>query len=260
VIDSHAHLFEQYYGNDLTTLLQQLQETMEAVLVVGVDRKTSEEALQIAEKFDYVYAAAGIHPHKARPLNKKELAWFEQIGKEEKVVALGETGLDYFYENSPKAEQKKLCRQFLELTGEINLPLILHVRPAAGKNDAFNDIFKIIETTGRKEFDGVFHCFSGNSENAHKAIKFGFYCSFAGNLTFANDPELEKAARQIPAKRLLAETDSPYLAPQPKRGRQNRPDFVKHTVKKLAELKNLPFDKLSNRLKDNFFSLFCGKN
>ncbi len=256
MIDSHAHLFEQYYGADLIPLLEQLQQKMEAVLVVGVDRKTSEEALRLAEQFDYLYAAAGLHPHEARPLTEKEMAWFESISGEDKLIALGETGLDYFYENSPREDQKKLSRQFIELADDINLPLILHVRPSADGNDAFKDIFEILAATGRKEFRGVFHCFSGNSENAKNALDFGFYCSFAGNLTFGNNPALEAAARHVPTDKILSETDSPYLAPQPKRGAQNRPDFVKHTIAKLAQLKTLDSEKLTKTINRNFTSLF----
>ncbi len=257
LIDTHAHIFNEYYGEDRDRLLRELKGQMQLLLLVGIDHKTNREAIHLASQYDFIRAAVGRHPHYAETLSDPEIDRLRTLLKTNAVVALGEIGLDYFRLNRPKEAQLKLCLQLLELAAETEKPVVLHVRSSkADANDAFRDIFELLDQVGTDNLTGIFHCFSGDCENLRGIIERGFYASYAGNLTYPGNQKLQAAAKLNPPDKLLVETDSPYLSPQPVRNKQNRPDYLQYTLKELAELQNITAIQLQKQITENSRRIF----
>ena len=253
MIDSHAHLDEERFDEDRDELIKSLKENaISYVINPSSDMETSRRVVKLSNRYDNIFAAVGIHPHDAEGFKEEDLDELRELSKDERVVAIGEIGLDYYYDNSPREIQKEVFKKQLELAYELDLPVIIHTR------DAMGDTYDIL-----KEFEGrvrgVMHCYTGSIEMAEKFMKLGFYISIAGPVTFKNAVNVREMAKQIPLERLLIETDSPYLAPVPNRGKRNDPTNVRYVVDMLANLKEIQIDKIIEHSRENTVKLFSLK-
>ncbi|MBK8011057.1 MAG: TatD family hydrolase [Deltaproteobacteria bacterium] len=231
-IDSHAHLDGSKFESDLDETLLRAQEAgVTHIICIGASdgRDSNPRTLALAERYDHIFATVGIHPHDASLADDATLAAIEAMAKHEKVVGIGETGLDYHYNLSPKDAQIEAFRRFLRMAKALDLACIVHTR------EAEEDTLRILREERASELRGVFHCFTGSPELARAAIDLGWHISFSGVLTFRNADALREIARELPKDRVLVETDCPYLAPVPHRGRRNEPAFVLRTAEALAE-------------------------
>lgn len=213
--------------------------------------------VRLAEKYSFIYATVGIHPHEARLADSAAYGEMERLAQHEKVIAWGEIGLDYFYDHSPREEQKTVFARQMELAGAAKLPIVIHCRPSDGSDDAWDDCLGMIEEQwAPKGLGGILHCFTGTWAQAKRALDVGFMISFAGNLTFPKAQQIRDAALEVPLDRMLIETDSPYLAPVPHRGKRNEPAFVVETARRLGELRGLSGDEVGERTARNFYEFF----
>jgi TatD DNase family protein len=248
LIDTHAHL-EMLDG--IHNVIERARDTgLERIVAISSDLISSKKSLEIASDFPMVFAAVGIHPHEASSFSEEILLEIEGLGIEEKVVAIGETGLDYHYMHSSRDIQINSFRKHIELAKKLNLPLVIHVR------EAHDEVLKILKEEDAWETMGVIHCFTGDYETAKRYIDEGFYISFSGIVTFKNAEEIREAARKIPIERMLIETDSPYLAPIPFRGKRNEPSYVKYVAEKISELRGVSLDKIEEETTTNAKNLF----
>lgn len=234
LFDTHAHVTDERFQYDREDMLQQCFDAgVEYIVCPAVDRKTSEESIAISKKYPQIYAAVGVHPHEAKHVTEEDYAILKKMALEEdKVVAIGEIGLDYYYDFSDKEEQKKAFIRQLHLAREVDLPIIIHDR------DAHGDTMELLRTEG-KGVRGIFHCYSGSYEMAKEAMKMGYYISFSGTVVFEKSTKLKEVARQIPLDKILIETDSPYLTPPPFRGRRNQPSYTQYVAEEIAKLKGI---------------------
>jgi len=239
-IDSHCHLYDTR-GDDLNEVIQSARAAgVTKMITVGCDAATTQSAIDIAARFEGVYATAGLHPHEAVHGVDTIAHFFDNPN----VIAVGEAGLDYFYEHSPRAAQRVAFADQIQIAHERKLPLVVHAR------DAWDDTFDVFAAEGAPERT-IFHCFTGGPEEARRCLDLGAYLSFSGIVTFKTATELHEAARLCPTDRMLAETDRPYLAPVPHRGRTNRPEYVAHVVQTLADLRGEPLDGVRQATVDN---------
>tara|TARA_R110002126_G_scaffold10533_3_gene48427 strand:- start:1141 stop:1929 length:789 start_codon:yes stop_codon:yes gene_type:complete len=252
LVDSHCHLDFDVFDEDRDETIQRARDAGIGTMVTICTRVTRfDEIRAIAEANDDIWCSVGIHPHQAEEEPVVTVEDLVSRAQHPKVVGIGETGLDYFYDNSPRDLQKTSFRTHIAAARETGLPLIVHTR------DADADMADILEDEMRKgAFTGVLHCFSSGAELAKRALDIGFYVSLSGIVTFKNAEDLRQIVLDVPADRILVETDSPFLAPIPNRGKRNEPSFVVHTAARVAELKNLKNDELSDISTDNFFRLF----
>ena len=213
--------------------------------------------IRLAEKYPFMYATVGIHPHEARLADDAAYGAMEQLARHPKVIAWGEIGLDYHYEHSPRETQKLVFMRQMELAAAAKLPIVIHCRPSDGSHNAWEDCLGLIHDQWAPHgIGGILHCFTGNWSQAKRALDMGFVISFAGNLTFPKAQQIRDAALEVPLDRMLIETDSPYLAPVPHRGKRNEPAFVKETARKLGELRGLSTDEVGERTSRNFYNFF----
>jgi len=254
LLDSHAHLDDSQFDPDRDAVIERARSAgLEYLLAIsggsGPDDLAS--AVPIAERHDWIYSTVGIHPHEAK---KAEERHFEQLGaaaRNSKVIGVGEIGLDYYYDHSPREEQKRVLIRQLEIARQTRKPIIIHCR------EAWEDLTNLIEAHWKSAgLGGILHCFSGSAEIARKFIDWGFYVSFAGNVTFKKADGLRAVAREIPLDRLLTETDCPYLAPVPHRGKRNEPAFVREVTRALATLRNSSEQEMGEHAVRNFTRLF----
>ncbi|PLX78153.1 MAG: radical SAM protein [Desulfuromonas sp.] len=251
LIDTHAHLDSSQYHEDLDAVLLRAQENgISNIITIGCDLPSSKKSVALAESIPGLYAAVGVHPHDASTVDAACLREIGQLAGSDKVVAVGEIGLDYYRDRSPRETQRKVFSQQIELAKEMNLPIIVHDR------DAHFDVIDIMGQSGAEDVGGILHCFSGDLDMARKCIDLGFLISFAGPLTYPKNDQLRDIARQIPTEHLLVETDCPYLAPQKFRGKRNEPAYVRHTAEKLAEIKGLSMEDISRIVQLNCQRLF----
>jgi len=251
LFDSHAHLNAEQYKDDLEEVIDRARaEGVSNMLVVGFDRPTISRAMQLAETYEFIYASVGWHPVDAIDMTDQDLAWLEELAAHPKVVALGEMGLDYHWDKSPKDIQKEVFRKQIELAKRVKLPIIIHNR------EATKDIVDILIESGAEEVGGIMHCFSGSFETARECMKMNFYISFGGPVTFKNAKSVKEVAAHIPLDRLLIETDCPYLTPHPFRGKRNEPSYVKLVAEELANLHNISYEELANKTTENAKKLF----
>ncbi len=230
LIDSHCHINDKQFENDLADVIARAKDAgVIQMICVGTDIKSSERAIEIADKFLNVFATCGIHPHDSDKRDKKYIQILEEFSTHEKVVAIGEMGLDYFYDFSDKNIQKIVFREQLELAKELNLPAVIHNR------ESDEDLFNIIQIA--KLNNGVIHCFASDIKFANKLINIGLHISFTGMVTFVKS--LHDVIEKIDINKIMIETDSPYLSPKPHRGKRNEPAFVGNIVNTIAELKNI---------------------
>ncbi|MEX5213148.1 MAG: TatD family hydrolase [Nitrospiraceae bacterium] len=231
LIDTHTHLDDPRYDADREAMIRRAKEAgIEAMITIGCDLATSRAAVELADRYEFVYASIGVHPHEVRHIEEDWYGEFRKLAGNKKIVAYGEIGLDYHYNNSPPEEQRRRFREQVRLAKELRLPLVIHTR------EAQEDTIQILREEQASAVGGVLHCFSGDAWLAKDALDLGFYLSFSGILTFQNAAMLRDIARTVPADRLLIETDCPYLTPVPHRGRRNEPAFVKYVADQLAFL------------------------
>lgn len=246
LIDSHAHLDDRRFNRDRDMIIKNLNSNgVESVVNIGADLKTSRASVELADKYENIYAVVGIHPHSATELDQDALDSLREMAKNEKVLAIGETGLDFHYDRSPRDVQRAAFKAQIDLAKELDLPLVIHSREADG--ETFDTI--------KEEMDGnlkvLLHCYSGSAELAKEYVKLGCYISLAGPVTFNNARVPKEVAKAVPLDRLLVETDSPYLTPHPYRGKRNEPMFVKYVAEKIAELKGLEKEEVAKATREN---------
>jgi TatD DNase family protein len=251
LIDTHAHLEMREFNDDRDEVIRRAREAgVDYIVTIGTTVESSRDAVMLADKYDFIYAAIGIHPHEVKDVLHPAYEIIRHFAKHKKVVAYGEIGLDYHYEHSPRSDQKRKFRDMLREAGELELPVIIHDR------EAHEDTLQILSEEWSPDRGGVMHCFSGDAEMARKVIEMGFSISIAGPVTFPKAEALREAVRQIPIEHLLIETDAPYLAPQPFRGKRNEPAFVRHTAEMIAQVKGLSFDDVARITSFNAMQLF----
>ena len=251
LIDSHAHLDDTRFDKDRDELIKSLKDVgVDLVINPGADLQSSIKSVSLSEQYDNIYAAVGIHPHEAKEMDESTLEVLKSFANREKVVAIGEIGLDYYYDNSPRDIQKQKFIEQLDLAKEVNLPVIIHSRDAAG------DTFDILKSAQDGSLEGVLHCYSGSVEMALEYIKLGFYISIAGPVTFKNARIVKEVAKTVPMDRLLIETDSPYLTPEPYRGKRNEPVYVRQIAGTIAELRGISFEEVATKTAENTKKLF----
>lgn len=251
LIDSHAHLNDIKFDKDRDELIRSLKENkVDIVINPGVDVETSEESVKLAEEYDNIYAAVGVHPHEVTDMNEDTIEKLRELAHKDRVVAIGEIGLDYYYDNSPREIQKKWFRSQIKLAKELKLPIIVHDR------DAHQDTFDIIKEELDENLTGVLHCYAGSVEMAKQYVEMGFYISFAGPVTFKNAKTPKEVAKEISLDRILIETDSPYLTPEPHRGKRNDSTYVRFIASTIAWLKGISFEKVAEATSDNTKRLF----
>ena len=231
LIDTHTHLDDARYNDDREAVITRAREAgVEAFVTIGCDLATSQAAVTLADRFPFVYASIGVHPHEVKHVQDGWYDEFRRLANNKNVVAYGEIGLDYHYNHSSPKEQCDRFREQIQVARELMLPIIIHTR------EAQEDTVTILKEERASEIGGVFHCFSGDSWLAKEALDLGFYLSFSGILTFQNAAPLREIAKNTPLDRVLIETDCPYLTPIPYRGKRNEPVYVSQVAKQLATL------------------------
>ncbi len=249
MIDTHSHINFEEYKKDFDNFLSDIkQNDVEKVIIPGVEPSKFDEIIEYCQKYDMLYGAIGIHPSELHTFNEQSKQKIYELAKNPKIAAIGEIGLDYHYGADTKEEQKKVFFEQLEIAKNINLPVIIHDR------DAHNDTFDILRDFKLK--DVIFHCFSGNSEFALKCIDKGYYIAIGGVVTFKNALDLKESVKIIPMDRLLLETDAPYLAPVPYRGRLNTPSYLKYIAQEIADLKNIDINEVKRQTTINAKRIF----
>lgn len=250
LFDSHAHLNSERFIKDAKETRERAFENgVVGVLNVAYDEASSLLAVQQSEELKNTWAAVGMHPHDAKDYNDEIEEKIRQWSNHPNVVAIGEMGLDYYYNHSPKEVQREVFIRQMELAKEVGLPIIIHDR------DAHGECLELVQTYG-KGLQGVFHCFSGSKEFAKEVLKVGFYVSFAGPVTYKNAKHVKEAAESIPLDRLLVETDSPYLTPEPYRGQRNEPMHVRQVAEEIARLRGMSVEEIALQTTKNACTLF----
>lgn len=251
IFESHAHYDDERFDNDRDTLLESLpNKGIGYVVNAAADIDSSHRCVELAKKYDYIYAAVGVHPDDVEDMKKEDLDVLTKLAEYEKVVSVGEIGLDYHYENSPREPQKQWFAEQIELAKRLRLPIIVHSREAA------KDTMDIIKSTNAQEIGGVIHCYSGGMEMAREYIKMGFYIGIGGVVTFKNANKLKEIVRELPIENILVETDCPYLAPVPNRGKRNDSSNLKYIIEMIAELKNMEYEDVEKHTYENAKKLF----
>lgn len=251
LIDTHVHLNADHYDDDLDEVMDRAREAgVEKMVVVGFDRKTIERTMQLIDDHEDVYGVIGWHPVDAVDCTDADLEWIEELSKHEKIVGIGETGLDYHWDKSPKDVQKDIFRRQIALAKRVNLPIIIHNR------DSTEDCVKILKEEGAHEAGGIMHAFSADEKTADEVIDMNFYISLGGPVTFKNAQLPKDIAEHVPLDRLLIETDAPFLTPHPYRGKRNEPAYVKLVAEKIAELRGISYEAVAEATTENAEKLF----
>jgi TatD DNase family protein len=252
LFDTHAHLNDEKFNEDREAVIARARENgVSYICNIGYNRETIRTSLELARKYDFIYTAIGWHPQDAKTMTEEDLEWIEKLAREEeKVVAIGEIGLDYYWDTSPKDVQQEVFRKQIRLAKKLKLPIIIHDR------EAHQDILDILREEKAEEVGGIMHCFSGSSEMARQCIDMNFYISLGGPVTFKNAKKPKEVAEMVPLDRLLIETDCPYLTPEPYRGKRNESGYVWYVAEKIAELKNISFEQLAQITTENAKKLF----
>jgi TatD DNase family protein len=266
LVDSHAHLDSPRYDEDRDALLTRAwQAGVRTVLSIGIGDgpDTMHRALELSRAYadkpetPRILASAGVHPHEAQLADDAALAKLDNLLQQPDVIACGEIGLDYFYDHSPRETQKTAFRQQMEIAATHKKPIIIHCRPSDNSTNAWDDTLDMIESEwAPKGLGGILHCFTGEWEHARRAMDCGFLISFAGNITFPKAQPIRDVAVQVPLDRMLIETDAPFLAPVPNRGKRNESAWVAGVAEKLAEIRNVPVDEIASRTTENFHRFF----
>lgn len=251
IFETHAHYDDVAFDRDRERLIGLLMaEGIAPIVNVGASIESTKSTLELAHRYEHVYAAIGVHPSDCAELKEADMEWLKGLCDDDKVVGIGEIGLDYHYDEPDKDTQKKWFIRQLELAGEVSLPIVVHSR------DAASDTLEIIS---RKEFKGqrgIIHCFSYSVELAREYVKMGYYIGVGGVVTFKNGRKLHEVVKEIPLERIVVETDAPYLSPEPYRGRRNSSAFIPYIIERIAELKNLTYDAVEEAVYLNAVDLY----
>ncbi len=250
LVDTHAHLdFGQFDEDRWQTVERAPEWGVEKIVNVGIDERSSRSSIALAQRREEIYAAVGYHPHNAEHFTRETGTMLADLACEGKVKAIGETGLDFYHDHSPRDLQRKAFRHHLRLSEQLQLPVIVHAR------EATQQALKIIEEE-KYEGDGVFHCFAGDLQQAREVANLGFYIGLGGVLTYPNAQRLRRVAEKVPLEHFVLETDAPYLAPQEKRGERNEPAYVKYVAEELARIKDVSFERVGEVTSNNARHLF----
>ncbi|MCT2534326.1 TatD family hydrolase [Aquibacillus koreensis] len=251
LFDTHVHLNVSQFDEDRDEVIARAEEAgVKFMVVVGFDHETIPKAIKLAEENENFYAAVGWHPVDAIDMTEKELAWIEELAAHPKVVAIGEMGLDYHWDKSPKDVQKEVFRKQIELAKKVKLPIIIHNR------EATEDIIQILKEEKAEEVGGIMHCYNDSDAYVQDCLDMNFYISLGGPVTFKNAKLPKDVAKVVPLDRLLIETDCPFLAPHPNRGKRNEPAYVSLVAEKIAELKEISYEEVCNATTENAMRLF----
>jgi TatD DNase family protein len=251
LIDSHAHLeLDPLFGQVDKVIDRAREQGVRAIICIGIDEEDSRRVLDIVDRFGNVYAGMGFHPHNAKQVDDNALTEMQKMAAHPKVKGYGEIGLDFFRDLSPRDTQIAVFADQLVIAQRLEKPVIIHLRNAYDKG------LEMLEQAAPFPNGGVIHCFSGNEEDAKRALELGFYISVPGTVTYKKNEALRSIVANIPAERLLLETDCPYLSPEPFRGKDNEPAFIMHTAKKVAELKGLTVEEIGWITSENAVRLF----
>ncbi len=253
LIDSHAHIQGKEYAGEAEAVIERARAAgVEKIVAVGGagDMSSNSDAVALAQRFVNVFATVGMHPHDAKDVGADDLETLRRLAAKPKVVAIGETGLDYYYNHSPHDVQRRVFTQFIRMALETDLPIVVHERDAAA------EAAELLRSEGAGRLRGVIHCFTGDYEAARHYLDLGFYLSFTGIVTFKNAGALREVARQVPLERIFVETDSPYLTPVPHRGKRNEPAYARLVAEAIARVKNLPFEAFARATTANVENLF----
>lgn len=251
LFDTHAHINAEQFADDLEEVLKRAEDAgVTNIVVVGFDRPTITKAMELVDTYENIYGCIGWHPVDAIDCRDEDLQWIEDLCKHPKIVALGETGLDYHWDKSPKEVQHELFRKQIRLAKKLKLPIMIHNR------EATEDCIRILKEEQAEEVGGIMHCFSGDPETAMEVIDMNFYVSLGGPVTFKNAQQPKEVVKVVPLDKLLIETDCPYLAPHPFRGKRNEPAYVKLVAEQIAQLKGLTFEEIAEITTKNAKKLF----
>ncbi|WP_078393316.1 TatD family hydrolase [Shouchella patagoniensis] len=251
LFDTHVHLNAEQFESDVDETITRAREAgVKEMIVIGFDEQTITRAIELAEQDSDLYAAVGWHPVDAIDMTDNHLKWIEELAAHPKVVALGEMGLDYHWDKSPKEVQKEVFRKQINLAKKVKLPIIIHNR------EADQDVVDLLEEEGANEVGGVMHCFGGSVEIADRCIDMNFHIGLGGPVTFKNAKRPKQVAKHVPIERLLIETDAPFLAPDPYRGKRNEPAYVKRVAEDIADLRGISYQELCEKTRDNARKLF----
>ena len=249
-VDTHTHLDFDAFDEDREKVIQRaIENQVLAIITIGTDLETSKQAILLAEKYASIYASVGIHPSDCAGAKDKDFDFIKELAAHEKVVAIGEIGLDYYHMHAEKEMQAKAFEKQIRIARELNLPMIIHNR------DSHTDMLEILNKEGIKEIGGVMHSFSGDLDFLDKIIALNMHVSFTGNITFKKSTSNE-LVKKAPVENMLLETDCPFLTPVPLRGKRNEPAFIVHTAKKIAEIKEIELELLGKITSENAKSLF----
>lgn len=250
-IDTHVHLNAEQYEEDVDAVITRaLDAGVTKMVVVGFNRKTINKAMELTERYSFVYVVVGWHPVDAIDCTTEDLEWIESLATHPKVVGIGETGLDYHWEKSPKDVQQEIFRKQIRLAKKVGLPIIIHNR------DATADVVRILREENAQEVGGIMHCFGGSVETAKECIDMNFLISLGGPVTFKNAKMPKLVAQEIPLDQLLIETDAPFLAPHPYRGKRNEPAYVTLVAEEIARLRGVSVGEVANATTRNALKLF----
>ncbi len=251
IFDTHVHLNARQFQEDRDEVIQRaFRKGVKHMTVVGFDRETIPLALKIAEQYETIYAAVGWHPVDAIDMTEQDLNWLKELSNHPKVVALGEMGLDYHWDKSPADVQKEVFRKQIRLAKEVNMPIIIHNR------EATEDIVQILQEEDAKTVGGIMHCYNDSADYVQACLDMNFYISLGGPVTFKNAPLPKEDAKIVPKERLLIETDAPYLAPHPNRGKRNEPAYVTLVAEQISALREISYEELCQITKENAFRVF----
>lgn len=253
LIDSHAHIQGKEYAGEAAAVIERARAAgVEQIIAVGGagDMSSNSDAVALADSFVNIYATVGMHPHDAKDVGADELEKLKDLALHPKVIAVGETGLDYYYDHSPRDVQRRVFAQFIHMARETELPIVVHER------DAASDGAELLRSEGEGKLHGVIHCFTGNYEAARAYLDLGFYISFTGIITFKNADALRDVVHRVPLERILVETDSPYLTPVPHRGKRNEPAYVRLVAATVASVKAVTLEEVARVTTDNARQLF----
>jgi len=251
LFDTHAHLEDEKFEADVDEVIERAKDKgVSLILNVGYNLSHARMSVALAEKFDNIYAAVGLHPHDAKDAEKGLWDELYKLADHPKVVALGEMGLDYYWDNSPRDIQRDVFRHQIGMAKDLQMPIIIHDR------DAHQDVLTIVKEERASEVGGVFHAYSGSWEMAKEVLDLGFYISIGGPVTFKNARKILEVVEKVPLDSLLIETDCPYLTPHPYRGKRNEPGFVKLVAEKIAEIKKVSFEEVAVKTKTNGMKVF----
>lgn len=255
LFDTHCHLMDDQFSDDLDAVLVKARDAgVSHIVIPAVDVVSAHRAIAIAEAYEGVYAAVGIHPESAKDVPDGDFDVIERLATHPKVVAIGEIGLDYYWDAAPRPVQQDVMQRQIEIAKRVQLPVIIHNR------ESTEDVLKVLKASGAAEVGGIMHCFNASLDVAKACMEMAFYISFGGPVTFKKTDDIRQVAAQIPSERLLVETDSPYLSPHPFRGKRNEPMRVRVIAQKVAEVRGETLETIAAQTMENALRLFAKVN